>query len=91
MSASAIETTRRLVNIHKADVIDNAAVIVAGLAVLISAFSLLFGGVALYAAHVANERTTELQGSIDVYRIRAAKLNAYLAAHGIDTKEIYGE
>ena len=41
MSASAIEATRRLVDRQKETLIDNAAVVISALAVLISAFSLL--------------------------------------------------
>ena len=38
-----------------------------------------------------NYRIESLSDSIDVYRIRAAKMNAYLAAHGVPTEEIYDE
>ena len=88
MSAS-IEATRRLVRHHKEGLIDNASVIISALAVMIAAFSLLFGGVSLYAVHVANERTAELSSSIDVYRIRAAKMDAWLKAHGVPTEKVY--
>jgi len=84
MSASAIDATRRLVKQHKEGLIDNGAVVIAALAVMISAFAMLFGGVALYASYSANqlweqsykelERENRLaQLEIDDFRIELAK------------------
>ncbi len=95
MSASAIEATRRLVSRQRESLIDNAAMITAGLAVLIAAFSLLLGGVALYATLSSSANTAaqidQLNGSVNVYRIRAAKMDAWLKAHGVPTGEIYDD
>ncbi len=51
MSASAIDATRRLVSRHKEGLIDNAALVISSLAVMIAAFGLLFGGIAMYIAY----------------------------------------
>ncbi len=95
MSASAIEATRRLVGRQKESLIENAAVIMATLSVMISAFSLLLGGVALYATFSARLYTQaqiqDLSEDIGVYRIRAAKMDAWLKVHGVPTEEIYDD
>ena len=64
------------------------AVILAGLALILSIVALV---VTFSSTLYLNSRVEEQQGSINTYRIRAAKLNAWLAANGIPTTEIYGD
>ncbi len=92
MSASAIEATRRLVGRQKESLIENAAVIMATLSVMISAFSLLLGGVALYATFSAKAQTDvqieQLTDKIDVYVNKVTRLQSWLIARGVPIEEI---
>lgn len=74
------------------------AVTISSVALIVSLLSLLMAWMAVNDAKTAEIRValqdrhiTSLEGDIDVYRIRAAKLNAYLAARGIKPEEIYDE
>ena len=64
------------------------AVILAGLSLILSIASLV---VSSSSAIYLHSRVTEQQTSLNTYRIRAAKLNAWLAANGVPVDEIYGE
>jgi len=74
MSAKAIDVRNRLVDQAKERLIDNAAVIISALAVLIAAGGLLFGGVAMYVAFDASEeakiagiRATNAEAKLEAY------------------------
>ena len=75
--------------------IEYVAVIISVLAALIA---VIWGGLAMLVIgyqsgtiNAQNERIEDLSGDIDVYRIRAAKMDAWLKAHGVPTEEIYNE
>ena len=70
------------------------------LSVIISVFSLLVAFTsmivsAVIVSHLASKqaltqhKVDNLQQSVDVYRIRAAKMDAWLKAHDVPTEEIY--
>lgn len=64
------------------------AVILACLSLVLSIVSMV---VTLSYAMYLESRVTEQQDSLDIYRIRSAKLNAWLAANGIPIDEVYDE
>ncbi len=84
MSAEVIDVRNRLVDQAKERLIDNAAVIISALAVLIAAGGLLLGGVAMYISFNAAE-------DAKISTIYIQKLHADLIAQGFDPPPLEGE
>ncbi len=84
MSAEAIHVRSRLIGQYKDRLVDNAAVVIAALAVLIASGALMFSGIAMYAAVDAKEET-------EVYEIYVNNLHADLKAHGFELPPLPGE
>jgi len=74
VASETLDVRNRIANRYKEGLIDNAAVIISALAVLIAALGLMFGGVAMYVAFDANEeakiagiRATNAEAKLEAY------------------------
>ena len=67
------------------------SVIIAGLSVLIALTALFQSIYANVRSELQQVMIIELKGDVDVLRIRTAKMDAWLKAHGVPTEEIYNE
>lgn len=75
----------------RAVVLSVVALIITVLALLMAFMALSDAKDARVRAELQDAKISELADDIDVYRIRLAKLNAWLAARGIPTEEIYDD
>ena len=75
----------------KATAVEWIAVIIACAASMLALVSMFVTAICVGIIWSQESRIDALSESVDVYRIRSAKLNAYLAARGIPTEEIYDE
>lgn len=89
------QTRNRIWGHWKSVSIEWMSVIISVTATVVAIISVVFSVAAsayTYSRIYAQEKQVEqLTESINVYRIRAAKLNAWLAAKGIPLKDVYGE
>ena len=74
------------------------AVSISSVALIVSLLALLMAWMAVDDAKTAALRSemqaqtiAGLEDDIDVYRIRAAKMNAWLSANGVPTHQVYGD
>lgn len=84
MSADVMEVRSRLAGQYKESILHNSSVIIASLSMLIACGSLMFAGIAMYAALDAKEET-------EVYEIYVANLHAELRANGFTPPPLPGE
>lgn len=74
---------------HKAVTISSVSLIIATLSLLMAWMAASDAKEANIRSQMQTEHIQDLKGDIDVYRIRAAKLDAWLKAHDVPTEEIY--
>lgn len=73
----------------KATAVEWLSVIIACIAAGIALISMLVNSLALGIIWAQDNRIDQLNDSVEVYRIRAAKLDAYLKAKGVPTDDVY--
>lgn len=84
MASEAIDVRNRLLFQSKDRLMDNAAVIIAALAVLIAAGALLFGGVAMYVAFDATRDAERLQNSLRLTDVYLQEVHVLVESEGLD-------
>ena len=89
MASEINQVRNRLWDRWRATAIEWLAVIIATSALLVAFASVLVCSITIAVLVSTRAEVAELNESMNVYRIRAAKLNAYLAARGVNLEEIY--
>lgn len=78
-------------NRWKATAIEWLAVIIACAASTLAIICMFISAICIGIIWSQENRIDALEDDIDVYRIRAAKLNAWMAANGVPTEVIYDD
>lgn len=91
MGSDTLAVRDRLVGRYKENLIDNAAVIISALAVLIAAFGLMFGGIAMWESADTKEdlrhQYDQLVDKHEVTQIYVRDLKAYMIEQGFRPPE----